>query len=113
MAEANVADVVRRFYVAFFAKDRPTAEALLSDHFTFSSPRDDHIGKAEYFARCWPNSARLDHFTEEKLAVLGEDAFLRYTARRIADGIEFRNLENIRVEAGKIASVDVYFGRDI
>ena len=75
MQEANVAQVVRRFY--------------------------------------WPNSARLDQFTEEKLSVLGGEVFLRYTARRIADGISFRNVENIRVEAGKIAQVDVYFGRDI
>src|SRR5450432_1243016 len=113
MQETNVAEVVRRFYAAFFDKDRPAAAALLSEGFTFSSPRDDHIDQAQYFERCWPNSDRLDDFSEEKLSVLGDEVFLRYTARRIADGISFRNVENIRVEAGKIASVDVYFGRDI
>jgi ketosteroid isomerase-like protein len=106
-------EVVHRFYAAFFARDRQTVEALLSEAFTFSSPRDDQIGKAEYFERCWPNSGRLDHFTEEQLAVVGSELFLRYTARRTADGISFRNVENIRVEAGKIVSVDVYFGRDL
>ena len=113
MQDANVAEVVRAFYRAFFAQDRRSAAALLSDDFRFSSPRDDHIDGAEYFRRCWPNSDRLDQFTEEKLAVLGNDAFLRYTARRVADGVRFRNLENIRVVAGKFASVDVYFGRDL
>jgi hypothetical protein len=113
MHDANVAETVRRFYRAFFAKERHSAEALLGKGFSFSSPRDDQIDQAEYFRRCWPNSDRLDQFTEEKLAVEGNEAFLRYTARRIADGVRFRNVENIRVEDGKIARVDVYFGRDI
>jgi ketosteroid isomerase-like protein len=111
--EAQVAEVVRRFYRAFFDKDRASAEALLGQGFTFSSPRDDHIDQGEYFQRCWPNSDRIDQFSEEKLAVLGNDAFLRYSARRVADGVRFRNVENIRVEDGKIVSVDVYFGRDL
>jgi hypothetical protein len=114
MPAANeVAEVVRAFYRAFFARDRSAAEALMGDGFTFSSPRDDFIDKRAYFERCWPNADRLERFNEEKLAVLGDDAFLRYTARRVVDGVSFRNVENIRVEAGKIASVDVYFGRDI
>jgi ketosteroid isomerase-like protein len=113
MQDANAPDVVRRFYRAFFARDRDAAEALMSDDFTFSSPRDDHIGRAAYFQRCWPNSERLDQFQEEQLAVLGNETFLRYTARRVADGVRFRNVENIRVVGGKITSVDVYFGRDL
>lgn len=111
--DAQVAEVVRRFYRAFFDKDRASAEALLGKDFTFSSPRDEHLDQSEYFRRCWPNSDRVDQFREEKLAVLGGDTFLRYSARRVADGVRFRNVENIRVEDGKIISVDVYFGRDL
>jgi ketosteroid isomerase-like protein len=41
----SVTSLVRKYFDAFHSHDRNTLENLLSDDFTFSSPRDDHISK--------------------------------------------------------------------
>ena len=53
----SAAEVVHEYFAAFQAQDRATAERLLAQDFTFSSPRDDRIDRAAYFERCWPNAA--------------------------------------------------------
>lgn len=47
-------------------------EALLTNDFTFTSPKDDHIDLATYFARCWPNSERIKAFPIENLFEQGD-----------------------------------------
>jgi ketosteroid isomerase-like protein len=113
MNQQDVSETVRRLFAAFHKKDRKVAEELLADDFTFSSPRDDRISKAEYFERCWPNSDRIRNFEIEQLFEKGNEAFVRYVAQRTSDGVRFRNTEYFRVEGGKIKEVDVYFGRDL
>ena len=113
MAEQGISHTVRRLFTAFQNKERKIAEELLADDFTFSSPRDDRISKAEYFERCWPNSDRIRRFELEQLFEQGNEAFVRYSAERVSDGVRFRNTEYFRVEGGKIKEVDVYFGRDL
>ncbi|HEV3424481.1 MAG TPA: DUF4440 domain-containing protein [Paraburkholderia sp.] len=61
----SVSNLIRRCYTAYEAKDRQALEPLLSESFTFSSPRDDHISKATYFERCWPFSLNVDFFRIE------------------------------------------------
>ena len=112
-ASSRVREIVRKLYASFAAKDRRAVEQLLSDDFTFTSPRDDHIDKAQYFEKCWPNSDKIRAFQIEKLFATEDEAFVRYSAERAADGSKFRNTEYLRVEHGKIKEVDVYFGRDL
>ena len=97
-------------YEVFFTGQRAQMEALLADDFTFTSPQDDHIDKAEYFVRCWPNRDRLRDFAIETLSVEADAAFVRYRATRVADGVRFRNVEYVRLEGERIKSVEVYFG---
>ena len=108
---ATIPDLVRGCYAAYETKDRAALEPLLSDDFTFSSPVDDHIDRATYFARCWPNSEHLDSFEIEKLLVDGDEATVRYLATT-TDGGKFRNTETFTIRGGKITHVDVYFGSD-
>ena len=49
-ASSQVREIVRKLYASFAAKDRKAVEQLLSDDFTFTSPRDDHIVDV-YFGR--------------------------------------------------------------
>jgi ketosteroid isomerase-like protein len=51
-------DIVRASFGAYRAQDRQAAERLLADDFTFTSPQDDHIGKAEFLERCFPTADR-------------------------------------------------------
>ena len=112
MPTANLPDLVRKYFAAYETKDRAVVDGLLSDDFTFTSPRDDHIGKAAYLARCWPNSANVRTIAIEKLCEQGPDVFVRYR-QELLTGAEFRNIELLRFEGGKLAEVDVYFGRTI
>ena len=54
--DAEVVAVARAAYEAYAAKDRAAIEALIADGFHFTSPLDNRIDRATYFARCWPNA---------------------------------------------------------
>jgi len=105
-------DLIRRMYDVFFTGEREQMEALLAGDFTFTSPNDDHIDKAEYFVRCWPNRDKLRDFAIETMCVEADAAFVRYRASRTNDGVTFRNVEYVRFEGERIKSVEVYFGAD-
>ena len=48
----DAVSIARSAYDAYVSKDRATIEALLADDFNFTSPLDNRIGRATYFARC-------------------------------------------------------------
>ncbi len=111
MDEPSVEAVVRRSYRCYETRDRDTLEGLLSDDFTFTSPRDDHIDRATYWQRCWPNADRIKRIDIRRLFVKGDEAFILYELTP-ASGGKFRNTEFMRLENGKIKAVEVYFGDD-
>jgi ketosteroid isomerase-like protein len=105
-------DIARQCYCAYETKDRKLLESLLAEDFVFSSPRDDYIDRATYFARCWPNSDKTRKFTFEFLAEQGPEVVVRYVLE-LTDGSRFRNMETLRFADDRISAVDVYFGRTI
>ena len=109
MQEHSVSDVIRKYFAAFLAQDRKTLEEGLSDDFTFTSPRDDHISKATFFERCLPGSEQFLTFQIEKLFVQGNEAFVLYQAE-LKNGTTFRNTEYYKLEGNKIQEVEVFFG---
>lgn len=109
METRNVSNLVRKLYGAYVSKERKVVEDLLGEGFTFTSPDDDHIGRAVYFERCWPNSERIKAFEIEKLVERDNEAFVRYEVETNA-GDRFRNVEWLRFEDGKLREVEVYFG---
>jgi len=109
MTEGRTADLVRRCFAAYLAKDRAAIEALIAADFSFTSPYDDHIGRAAYFARCWPNADRMRHFRELRLFAQGDEAFILYEAQFEGTGV-FRNTEFFRTDGDKITAIEVYFG---
>jgi ketosteroid isomerase-like protein len=110
--DVTVSDVVRNLYAAFLKRDRKTVETLLDEDFTFTSPLDDHISKARYFERCWPNGDQFRSFRILKLFAEGNEAFVLYECE-MNNGKRFRNVEFITVTGGRIRAVDVYFGRTL
>lgn len=107
----SVVNLVRRYFLAYETRDRQVLEDMLDEGFTFSSPLDDRISRAAWFARCWPNSRTLRRITVEKIFEQGGEAFIRYEAESTT-GKKFRNTEWFRFEGGKLLEVQVYFGRD-
>jgi ketosteroid isomerase-like protein len=101
--------LVKACYQAYVTKDRAAIEALLSDDFHFTSPLDNRLDRATYFARCWPNSESTEDF--DFIHVVEQDGrvFVTYEAR-VKGGHRFRNTELLTTRNGKIAEVEVYFG---
>jgi ketosteroid isomerase-like protein len=102
-------EIIRALFAAYIANDRKAVENVLADDFRFTSPYDDEIDKATYFARCWRNSDWIERHELEKLVVQGNEAFVTY--RCVAKGGKsFRNTECFRFEGDRIKRIDVYFG---
>lgn len=56
MSGRNRAETIRGIFAAYLSNDRKAVENALAEDFRFTSPYDDAIDKATYFARCWRNS---------------------------------------------------------
>jgi ketosteroid isomerase-like protein len=109
--EKNVA-IARAAYEAYVKKDRAAIEKLIATDFHFTSPLDNRIGRATYFARCWPNSEWIDGFDFINLVADGDRVFVTYEGRKTS-GERFRNTEIVTVRNGQIVEVEVYFGWSI
>ncbi|RWH80469.1 MAG: nuclear transport factor 2 family protein [Mesorhizobium sp.] len=102
-------DLIRSYFAAYQANDRSVVEAVLTDDFTFTSPYDDAIDRATYFARCWPNSTLFKSIAVERICEDGNGAFVLYRCETL-DGKVFRNTELHSFQDGRLHSVEVYFG---
>jgi ketosteroid isomerase-like protein len=105
----DVVAIARAAYEAYAAKDRAAIEKLISEDFHFTSPLDNRIDRATYFARCWPNSEKIEDFDFINLVRDGDRVFVTYEGRRTG-GERFRNTEIVTVRHGQIVEVEVYFG---
>ena len=105
-------DVARACLDAYVRKDRAAIEALIAADFHFTSPLDNAIDRATYFARCWPNSENFAAFDVVHAVEQGERAFIVYEAQT-RKGKRLRNCEVYTVRDGKLIVVEVYFGWDL
>jgi ketosteroid isomerase-like protein len=104
--------IARAAYEAYVAKNRAAIEKLIAADFSFTSPLDNRIDRATYFARCWPNSERIDSFTFINLVPDRDRVLVTYEGHR-KNGERFRNTEIVSVRDGQIVEVEVYFGWSI
>jgi ketosteroid isomerase-like protein len=109
MTPASRADLIRNLFAAYHANDRDKVEAAMSDDFRFTSPYDDGIDKATYFAKCWRSTDWIASQELERIVVDGDQAFVTYQCRA-KDGKSFRNTEFFAFAGDKVRSIDVYFG---
>jgi ketosteroid isomerase-like protein len=105
----SAAEIARASYEAFVRRDRQTMESLLSDDFTFTSPYDDHIDRATYFARCWPYGETIQYFRVLSLMESDGEVMIAYEITPRGSNA-FRNSERLRVQDGKVTEVEVFFG---
>jgi ketosteroid isomerase-like protein len=109
MSDRNKAGIIRAIFAGYMANDRKAVEDALTEDFRFTSPYDDGIDKATYFARCWRDTGWIERHELEKICVEGDDAFVTY--RCVAkDGKSFRNTEFFNFAGEKVRQIDVYFG---
>ncbi|QKD01445.1 nuclear transport factor 2 family protein [Mesorhizobium loti] len=109
MAAKARAELIRFYFAAYQANERDVAETMLTDDFTFTSPYDDAIDRATYFARCWPDSPVFKSITIERISEDVDAAFVLYRCETL-DGKTFRNTELHAFRGDQLRSVEVYFG---
>jgi ketosteroid isomerase-like protein len=102
-------DIIRAVFAAYLANDRKAVADYLTDDFRFTSPYDDGIDKATYFARCWQKPDWIERHELEKILVEDSEAFVTYRCHA-RDGKSFRNTEFFHFDGDKIKRIDVYFG---
>lgn len=101
--------IARAAYGAYVTKDRTAIERLIASDFHFTSPLDNRIDRATYFARCWPVSESIQNFDFIYLVPYGDRILVTYEGHSV-DGSTFRNSEILTIRDGQITEVEVYFG---
>ena len=109
MAAPSKPEIIRAVFTAYLSNDRNAVEEALTDGFRFTSPYDDEIDKATYFARCWRCSDWIERHELERIFVRGDGAFVTYRCAA-KGGKSFRNTEFFSFEGDRIKRIDVYFG---
>jgi ketosteroid isomerase-like protein len=104
--------LARDAYGAYESGDRSVIEELLADDFTFYSPPDPGIDRAQYFERCWPNAGTIQSFEFKRLIEAGDEVIVTYEGTK-TDGRRFRNTEILTFEGDRMSKVEVYFGWDL
>ena len=105
----QASDVVRQVFAAYVSDDRDLVEAALADDFTFSSPPDPHLDRAQYFEGCWPNNEMVERFGFRRILEEDGEVFVTYDLEK-SDGGRGRNTEYFVVEERKIRRCEVYSG---
>ena len=107
--KSDLPSMIYDYYRAYETKERDAIERLLASDFKFSSPLDDHIDRATYFSRCWPNCERIRSFRIRRLLVRDGEAFVQYELiPTVGDG--FSNAELFLSDGKQICEINVFFG---
>ena len=111
----NLVEKVKPYYRAYERHDPDAVAKDLADGFTFTSPFDDHIGREEYFRRCWPAEPLHQAFEFVALAQDGDRVLVVYDClmrrpNQVHPDMRFRNAEMHSFENGRLKSVEVFFG---
>jgi ketosteroid isomerase-like protein len=109
MADDN-ASLVQAAVRCYLAQDRESAFALYADDFSFTSPQDDHIGKAAFFERCFPTASRFSDQRLLHVTPADEELVFLYYEYDLTSGGTHRNVEAITLRDGLIRDVQVFFG---
>ena len=103
-------DVVRAAFDAYVTQDRAAMERLLAKDYVFTSPQDDHIGKADFLQRCFSTADRVAWQQIVELADAGEDGVFIMYEYQLKSGDRHRNTEFSTVRDGQLTETVVFFG---
>ena len=111
----DMKELAKSYYRAFERHDRDFMEKHLAPDFTFTSPFDEHIDRAAYFRRCWPQTPLHQKFDFVAVMQDGDRVFVAYDATmRMPNATHpdarFRNAELMTFKDGLLHSVEVFFG---
>lgn len=109
-AEPEEVAVVRACMESYMAQDRDRAEQLIAADYRFTSPQDDGLDRAGFFARCFPTADRFRAQEIRSLVPAGDgDVYLMYEYE-LRTGERHRNVEVATVRDGLLVETQVFFG---
>ena len=82
----------------------------MAEDYVFTSPQDDHIGKADFMQRCFPTADRVAWQEIVELAGAGEDGVFIMYEYQLKSGDRHRNTEFSTVRDGRLTETVVFFG---
>jgi ketosteroid isomerase-like protein len=108
---ATSEEIVRKWYRAWQTKDEGQFQALMADHFTFTSAAgDDHISRTAFKTQCWDTQINfIERFDLERVVGSGNEVFVKYLGHT-KNGKSFRNVEYFQLKDGKVEALECYFG---
>lgn len=101
---------VKAYYSGYEKHDWNTVVAQFAKDFTFTSPNnDDHISVEKFKEKCWPTNSFCKKVNFIKMIESGNDLFLLVEIIT-TDNKVVRNVDLYKFSAGKIKSIEVFFG---
>jgi hypothetical protein len=104
--------VVKAYYSGFEKHDWNTVADQLADGFTFTTPVNDHISVKEFKDSCWPTNRFTKKGNIIKMVESGGDLIVLVEIHT-TDNKVARNVDIYTFSAGKIKSIEVFFGQGV
>ena len=102
--------VVKAYYSGFEKHDWNAVASQFADGFTFTSPNnDDHISVEKFKDKCWGTNRFFKKVNYIKMTESGSDLILLVEINTTDDKV-VRNVDIFNFSAGKIKSIEVFFG---
>lgn len=101
--------VVWNYYSGFENHHWNTVAAQLAKGFTFTTPINDHIPLDTFKKECWGTNKYFKNFKFIKMSESGNNLFLLVEIFT-TDNKVVRNVDVYKFFAGKIKSIEVFFG---
>jgi hypothetical protein len=102
--------MAKAYYSGFEKHDWNLVAGQFADNFTFTSPNnDDHIPVKKFKEKCWGTNKFFKKVNFIKMAESGNNLFLLVEITT-TDLKVVRNVDCFSFNAGKIASIETFFG---
>ena len=99
---------IERIFKAWQLRDWNFIESRLTADFTFTSPHDDHLQRADFKEKCWDMIEEIGEFEIVTIVAGAGEAFVRY--KNTINGEKVQNTEHFIFEGEKLKEVIVFFG---
>ena len=103
-------EIAAAVFEAYRERDLARMDALLAEDFVFTSPQDDHLGKAEFLRRGFPAAEQTPLHRTLVLADVGGGNVITMYEYTGTGGGTYRNAECLTARDGKVVETQVFFG---
>jgi hypothetical protein len=100
---------VKAYYTGFETHDWSLVAGAMADGFTFTTQINDHISAKDFKETCWPTNKFTKKASLLEMIPSGDKLFVLVEIKT-TDNKLVRNVDLYTFSAGKIKSVEVFFG---